>query len=138
MHSCIKTLILSLCDSLFSQWTGTRFGLTWLLKEVRRGNYYMHFLSWEFSYLYGRRGKKPHLLWERNPANDQVAAKSLKTALKKDKIRRIEESPLCYLHLAHPSNLIPFLLPSFSASFTECNGCISKSTIKFPFCLCGR
>lgn len=61
-----------------------------------------------------------------------------KPARKQHWDQRTAESPWCNLYLVHPSNFLSFLLPSLAASFSVSRGCISKSTIKSPLCLCGR
>lgn len=75
----------------------------------------------------------------KSPTNDQVAAKSLKAQPRK-RLRskdRKKKSPVLFA-LGPPTKLCAFLSPFIAASFTVCNGCIPKSTIKFPLCLRGR
>lgn len=110
--------------------------LAWLLKKGRRASYYLHFLSCEFSYSYGRRGKNSFALAGESPASDQVAAKSLQTQPWKN-LRSENTSPVSSAR-GPPSKPHTFP-PSFTRAFLYCSdGCIPKSTIQFPLCLCGR
>lgn len=92
---------------------------------------------WIFIIIWKKR-KNSFALGGKCPANDQVAAQSLKTQRWRKLRSGNRKRPLCHLHLVRPSNFTPSLLPSLAASFTACDGCIPESTITFPLCFCGR
>lgn len=91
---------------------------------------------WIFIFIWKKRKKlicfgggkvQPVIRWQLNPWRPSLG-----------KIQDQKIHPLCHLHVAHPANSTPSLLPSLEPSSTAGNGCIPKSTIQFPLCLCGR
>lgn len=94
--------------------------------------------TWQLLHTFTHMKRKNSFALGKSPAHDQVAATSLKTQPWKKLRSETRSSPLCYLHLAPPSNSTPSFLPALPTSFTAHSGCIPKSTIKFPLCLCGR
>lgn len=74
----------------------------------------------------------------KSPVSDQVVIKSLKTDLEAELRSETSTKPPVRCAFGSPIKLYSFLLPSLAAFFPVHYGCIPKSTIKFPLCLCGR